>query len=78
MIYYYKVLSNEGDELSVIGKTENDITLFEDIITDPPYFRMDPKLDKRICKELGTDDWWWDIITQAEFGTYQSFGIKEI
>ena len=34
--------------------------------------------DKRFCSELGITGWWWDTISEAEFGTYQAFGIKEI
>lgn len=33
-----------------------------------------------VDEQLKTKDnnWWWDDLTQAEFETYQAFGIKEI
>lgn len=27
---------------------------------------------------VGADKWYWKFITEAEFGTYQAFGITEI
>ena len=34
-------------------------------------------MQHRVCEELG-NKWWWDNVSQAEFETYQAFGIKEI
>ena len=31
----------------------------------------------RVCEELG-NKWWWDNVSQAEWETYQAFGIKEV
>ena len=62
--YWYLVLDHPKDELVAIMKSRTSSHV--------------PSEDRTIDAELG-DDWWYLIqITQAEFETYQAFGIKEI
>ena len=62
-IHYYKFVSADKHELLAIVKG------IELRITIPCDFFSD---------KLGTRRWWWDTISESEFGTYQVFGIREI
>ena len=63
---YYKIMSNENELLAITTyPTEEDEWI-------------SPALTDLIDETIGSRYWSYDLITQAEFGTYQSFDVKEI
>ena len=70
MIYiYYRLMINDGvkpGEFLAICKEPLDADV-----------HMMDRNSAWVRKEFGVNIWWGEI-TQAEYGTYQAFGIKEI
>jgi len=41
------------------------------------YKRWHVECFDSLTEQIGHNNWKWDMITQAEFETYQAFGIRE-
>ena len=63
---YRVVLQGKEDNYKVLGVVE---------LVGPTITMVE---SRRITSALGFNNWWWKRITQAEYETYQVFGIKEI
>lgn len=74
---YYRITNTTCDELLAIVKGRHgpfhDEATLDGIRKENTDFVKD-----FIKKKIGLDDWRWKYITQAEYETFQAFGIKEI
>ena len=80
---YYRITNTTCDELLAIVKgrvtlIKENTDFHDEAILDGIRKENTDFVKDFIKKKIGFDDWRWKDITQAEYETFQAFGIKEI